>query len=149
MSTDCIEKKILLRAPRPKVWRALTDSREFGAWFGVKIDGQFAVGKRVVGNITIKGYEHVLFEVLVEKIDEPQYFAYRWHPYAVDSKIDYSKEPMTLVEFRLDETKDGTLLTVVESGFDKLPANRRDEAFRMNEGGWAGQLKNIEKHVAV
>lgn len=147
-STDRIEKKIQLRAPRARVWRALTDSKEFGSWFGVKIDGKFAVGKRVVGNITIKGYEHVLFEVVVERIDEPQYFAYRWHPYAIDSKIDYSKEPMTLVEFRLDETKDGTLLTVVESGFDKLPPNRRDEAFRMNDGGWTGQLKNIEKHVA-
>jgi uncharacterized protein YndB with AHSA1/START domain len=148
-STDRIEKKILLRAPRPRVWRALTDSKEFGSWFGVNIQGKFAAGKRVVGNVTIKGYEHVLFEVVVEKIDEPQYFAYRWHPYAIDSKIDYSKEPMTLVEFRLDETKEGTLLTVTESGFDKLPANRRDEAFRMNEGGWAGQLENIEKHVAV
>lgn len=147
-STDRIEKKILLRAPRPRVWRALTDAKEFGSWFGVKIDGQFAVGKRVVGNITIKGYEHVLFEVVVERIDEPQYFTYRWHPYAIDSKVDYSKEPMTTVEFKLDETKEGTLLTVVESGFHKLPANRRDEAFRMNDGGWSGQLKNIEKHVA-
>jgi uncharacterized protein YndB with AHSA1/START domain len=146
-STDRIEKEITLRAPRGRVWRALTDSREFNAWFGVKLDGAFAVGKTVRGQITIPGYTHVTMEVLVERLEPEQRFAYRWHPYAVDPKVDYSGEEMTLVEFKLEEVPGGTRLSVVESGFDRLPAHRRDEAFRMNEPGWQAQLENVRKHV--
>jgi uncharacterized protein YndB with AHSA1/START domain len=147
-STDRIEKQILLRAPRSRVWRALTDAREFGAWFRVKLENDFAVGKSVVGNITYPGYEHLRFEATVEKMEPERLFSFRWHPAAVDPKVDYSKEPTTLVELRLEEVPEGTRLTVVESGFDSIPAGRRDEAFRMNDGGWAEQVENIRKHVA-
>ena len=147
-STDRIEKKTLLRAPRPRVWRALTDAGEFGTWFRVALDSDFVAGKQVTGRITYPGYEHLKFEVTVERMDAERLFSFRWHPYAVDPKADYSKEPTTLVEFRLEDAPDGTLLTVVESGFDALPAGRRDEAFRMNEGGWAAQMENVQRHVA-
>src|SRR5690349_8745514 len=120
-SSDRVEKTILLRAPRTRVWRALTNADEFGAWFRVKLEGGFAVGKRVEGKITHPGYEHLTMEVAVERMDAEQLFSFRWHPYAVDPKIDYSTEPTTLVEFRLEEVADGTLLTVVESGFDRIP----------------------------
>jgi uncharacterized protein YndB with AHSA1/START domain len=148
-STDRIEKKILLRAPRARVWRALTDAKEFGAWFRVNLEGRFAVGQQIRGKITYPGYEHVTMEVTVERMEAEELFSYRWHPYAIDPKVDYSGEPTTLVEFRLEDAAEGTLLTVVESGFDRLPSGRRDEAFRMNSGGWDGQLKNIERHVGV
>jgi uncharacterized protein YndB with AHSA1/START domain len=146
-STDRIEKTLRLRAPRSRVWRALTDSAEFGAWFGAALDGPFAPGALVTGRITIRGYEHVRFEVRVERVEPESLFSYRWHPYAVDPKVDYSAEIPTLVEFRLADEGGGTRLTVVESGFDRLPAHRRDEAFRMNEGGWKGQLENVRRHV--
>jgi uncharacterized protein YndB with AHSA1/START domain len=147
-TSDRIEKHIELRAPRSRVWRALTDAKEFGTWFRVELEGPFAVGRTVRGRITHPGYEHVTMEVVVERIEPETLFSYRWHPYAVDPKVDYSREPSTLVEFRLADVPGGTSLTVVESGFDKLPVGRRDEAFRMNSGGWEAQLKNIEKHVA-
>jgi uncharacterized protein YndB with AHSA1/START domain len=146
-NTDRIEKNILLRAPRSRVWRALTDAGEFGSWFGVKLESGFAVGRHVTGNITYPGYEHLKMGVDVERMDAEQLFSFRWHPYAIDPKIDYSQEPTTLVEFRLEETADGTLLTVVESGFDRIPAERRAEAFRMNDNGWAQQMENIKRHV--
>src|SRR5262245_16374311 len=146
--TDRIEKTILLRAPRSRVWRALTSADEFGTWFRVKLDSGFAVGKEVTGKVTYPGYEHLTFRVIVERMDAEQLFSFRWHPAAVDAKVDYSKEPTTLVEFRLAEAANGTQLTVVESGFDRLPANRRDEAFRMNSQGWATQVENIQRHVA-
>jgi len=145
--TDRIEKTILLRAPRSRVWRALTDAAEFGAWFHVNLEGPFAVGRTVRGRITFPGYEHVMMEVKVERMDPEVRFSYRWHPYAVDPKIDYTPEPMTLVEFRLDDAPEGTRLTVTESGFDRVPAARRDEAFRMNTQGWASQVDNIRRHV--
>jgi uncharacterized protein YndB with AHSA1/START domain len=148
-STDRIEKTILLRAPRARVWRALTDAVEFGAWFGVDFQGAFAPGRPVSGRITHPGYEHITMEVTVERMDRERLFSYRWHPYAVDPKVDYSKEPTTLVEFRLEDASGGTRLTVVESGFDRIPAERREEAFRMNEGGWAAQVERIERHVAL
>lgn len=148
-STDRIEKQILLRAPRSRVWRALTNHHEFGAWFRVKLEAPFTAGATVRGQITHPGYEHVRMEVFVERIEPESLFSYRWHPYAVDPAVDYSGEPTTLVEFRLEEAQGGTLLTVVESGFDRLPSNRRDEAFRMNEGGWAAQMENIERHVSA
>ena len=146
-SSDRIEKQILLRAPKSRVWRALTDADEFGAWFRVKLEQGFAVGRRVTGKITYPGYEHMTFEVTVERMDAERLFALRWHPYAVDPTVDYSKEPTTLIEFRLEEAADGTLLTVVESGFDGIPAERRAEAYRMNAQGWAEQLENIQRHV--
>lgn len=147
-NTDRIEKKVLLKAPRSRVWRALTDAREFGAWFQVKLEGDFSVGKRIHGKITYPGYEHLTMDVTVEVMDDQRLFSFRWHPYAVDPKADYSLEPTTLVEFRLEEDAGGTLLTVVESGFDKIPAERRAEAFLRNSEGWAEQMKNIQKHVA-
>ena len=146
--TDRIEKRVVLRAPRARVWRALADSKEFGTWFRVKLDGPFAEGATVRGKITHPGYEHVTMEMRVERIEPETYFAYRWHPYAVDAATDYSQEPMTLVEFRLDETPEGTILSIVESGFDRVPLARRDEAFRMNDSGWTGQAQNIQRHVS-
>ena len=146
-STDRIEKEILLRAPRSRVWRAITTPEEFGAWFRVKLDGAFAEGATVRGKITHPGYEHLTMEMVVERMEPERLFAYRWHPGATDAKVDYSSEPMTLVEFRLEEADGGTLLKIVESGFDRIPAVRRAEAFRMNDGGWTEQTKNIERHV--
>jgi uncharacterized protein YndB with AHSA1/START domain len=147
-STDRIEKRVVLRAARSRVWRALTNAQEFGTWFRVKLEGAFAEGQPVRGRLSIPGYEHVTLEMLVERIDPERYFSYRWHPYAVDLAVDYSAEPTTLVEFKLDETDGGTALTIVESGFDRIPLARRVEAFRMNDQGWAGQIKHLERYVA-
>jgi uncharacterized protein YndB with AHSA1/START domain len=143
-----IEQSIELKAPVSRVWRALTDYREFGEWFRVKLDGPFVPGQVSRGQITHPGYEHVRWEAVVQKMEPEQLFSFTWHPYSVDSKIDYSKEPPTLVEFRLEKTADGTLLRLKESGFENIPAGRRPEAFRMNDGGWTQQMQNIEKHVA-
>lgn len=147
MSTDRIEKQILLRAPRARVWRALTDSQQFGQWFGVQIDGSFAPGARLRGKVKHKGYEHVPFEITIERMDAEKLFSWRWHPHAIDPKRDYSAEPTTLVVFELEEKPDGTLLTVVESGFDGIPLARRLEAYRGNEQGWAAQMQAIERYV--
>jgi uncharacterized protein YndB with AHSA1/START domain len=147
-SSDRIEKRIELKAPVARVWRALTDHKEFGQWFRVKIDGPFVVGQPSRGHITIPGYEHLKWDATIKAIEPQHYFAYTWHPYPADPKIDYSQETPTLVEFKLSPTPGGTLLEVTESGFDRIPAQRRAEAFRMNEGGWTAQLKNIESHVA-
>jgi len=143
-----IEKRIELNAPVSRVWQALTDYRQFSQWFHVNLEEPFVAGKTARGQITHPGYEHVTFEAMVQKMEPEQFFSYTWHPYAVDPNTDYSAETPTLVEFKLEETAKGTLLTVTESGFDKIPANRRAEAFRKNEGGWAAQLQNIEKHLA-
>jgi uncharacterized protein YndB with AHSA1/START domain len=145
--TDRIEKHILLRAPRARVFRALTDSREFGGWFGAAFDGPFAAGRPLRGKITTKGYDHLTIEIVVEAIEPERLFSFRWHPYAIDPATDYSKEPTTLVTFTLEDAPGGTRLTVVESGFDAIPAARRAEAFRMNERGWEAQMKNVERHV--
>src|SRR5207244_4347998 len=129
-TTDRIEKQIILKAPVARVWRALTDATEFGAWFGFRTEGKFAPDPCVKGRTTCAGHEHLTVEIAIERMEPERLFAYRWHPYAIDPKVDYSAEPTTLVEFRLERVKEGTRLTVVESGFDKLPAARRDEAFR-------------------
>jgi uncharacterized protein YndB with AHSA1/START domain len=146
-NTDRIEKRVTLRAPRSRVWRALTTAEEFGTWFGVALEGAFTGGATVRGRITIKNYEHIQMEMFVERVQPERYFSYRWHPYAIDPNVDYSAEPTTLVEFRLEEADGATVLTIVESGFDQLPASRRAEAFRMNDSGWTGQAKNIERYV--
>jgi len=143
-----IQKRIELKASAARVWRALTDSREFGEWFRVKFDGPFVVGEPARGNITWPGYEHLRFEAVIQKMESERYFSFTWHPYAIDPAVDYSQETPTLVEFQLEITAGGVLLTVTESGFDKIPADRRLEAFRMNDGGWAQQIGNIEAYVA-
>jgi uncharacterized protein YndB with AHSA1/START domain len=147
-NTDRIEKQVTLRAPRSRVWRAIANAEEFGAWFAVKLDGTFVEGATISGKITHPGYEHLTMEMQVERIEAEKYFAYRWHPYAVDPTVDYSTEPTTLVEFRLEDADGGTLLTIVESGFDRIPIERRAKAFRMNDQGWAQQTGNIERHVS-
>ncbi len=147
-STDRIEKAVVLRVPRARVWRALTDPAEFGAWFGVKVQGAFAPGARVRGAITHPGYEHVLWDITVERMEPERLFSWRWHPYAVEPGVDYSEEPTTLVVFELEDVADGTRLTVVESGFDQVPLARRALAYRMNEGGWTQQVQAIERYVS-
>jgi uncharacterized protein YndB with AHSA1/START domain len=144
--TDRIEKTVELKAPVARVWRALTDHREFGSWFRVRLDGPFVAGQVSRGQITYPGYEHVRWEATVQKMEPERLFSFTWHPYAVDPR-DYSDEPPTLVEFTLEPIAGGTLLRVVESGFDKIPEKRRFEAFRMNEGGWSEQMKNVARHV--
>lgn len=146
---DKIEKRIEIAAPVSRVWRALSDHREFGEWFRVSLEAPFVAGQWAKGRVTYPGYEHLKWDVLIEKIEPERYMSFKWHPYAVDPNTDYSKEAPTLVEFRLEPTPKGTLLTITESGFDNIPAHRRMEALRMNEGGWAEQLKNIERHVAA
>jgi uncharacterized protein YndB with AHSA1/START domain len=148
MNTNSIEKHIEIDAPVSRVWRALTDHAQFGEWFGAKLDGPFAVGKTTAGKITHPEYSHIQWEVTVQKMEAKRLFSFTWHPYAVDKNKDYSKETPTLVEFRLAKSKGGTLLTVTETGFDKIPASRRDEAFRMHKEGWAGQTKRIKKYVS-
>jgi uncharacterized protein YndB with AHSA1/START domain len=148
-TTDRIEKELLLRAPRARVWRAIANAEEFGVWFGVALDGAFAESATVRGHLTHPGYEHLAMELQVERIDPERLFSYRWHPYAVDPGVDYSTEPTTLVEISLADALGGTLVKIVESGFDRIPAGRRTEAFRMNEGGWAEQLQNVGRHVAA
>ena len=145
--TDRIEKNIDLKAPVSRVWKALTDHREFGTWFRVELDGPFKAGEVSTGRITVPGFEHVPWNSTVTAIEPERYFAYTWHPYAIESGVDYTKEEPTLVEFRLEPKDGGTRLTVTESGFEKIPAHRRAEAFRMNDGGWAAQINNIAKHV--
>jgi uncharacterized protein YndB with AHSA1/START domain len=149
MSTDRIEKKIFLRAPRSRVWRALVTPEELGGWFGVRFAAgtAFAPGARVEGGIAHPGYEAWRFQVVIERVEPETHFSWRWHPYAGPG-VDVGDEPMTLVEFRLAEAPGGTDLTVVESGFDRVLPARRTEAFRMNEGGWAAQLENIRRHVS-
>jgi uncharacterized protein YndB with AHSA1/START domain len=146
-SSDRIEKQIELKAPVGRVWRALTDHKEFGAWFGASLEAPFVLGETTRGRITYPGYEHLVMEVVVQKMEPERLFSFHWHPGAVDPNVDYSKELPTLVEFKLERVGSGTLLLVMESGFDAIPAARRDEAFRMNDGGWTEQVRNIENYV--
>jgi len=144
---DRIEKRVELEAPVSRVWRALTDHREFGEWFRVKLEGPFVPGEVSRGRITHPGYEHVTWQATVQKIEPERLFSFTWRPYAIDPNVDYSHEEPTLVEFKLAPTPGGTLLVITESGFDKVPSHRRAEAFRMNERGWTMQLENIARHV--
>jgi len=159
-NTDRIEKKVLLRAPRERVWRAISDSRQFGSWFGVEFKDPFVAGTAITGKIvptTVdaevaarqKLYEGFRFEFLVDRIEPMRLFSFRWHPFAMETGVDYSKEPTTLVAFELEEASGGTLLTVTESGFDGIPLERRAKAFEANEGGWTAQMKLIEKYLAL
>jgi uncharacterized protein YndB with AHSA1/START domain len=147
-STDRIERKVILKAPRDRVWRALSDAGEFGSWFGVDFKGKsFVAGQSVRGKVTYPGYEHLTMEVVIERIVPQQLLSWRWHPAAIDPKVDYSQEPTTLVVFELQEVDGGTMLTVVESGLDKIPLARRADVFRMNSSGWDQQMESIKKHV--
>jgi len=142
-----IEKRIELKAPVSRVWRALTDYREFGEWFRVKLDGPFVAGQISRGQMTYPGYEHVKWQAVVQKMEPERLFSFTWH-HSLDPNADISKEPTTLVEFRLEKIEAGTLVTLTESGFENLPANLRLEALRRNDGGWTEQMKNIESYVA-
>jgi uncharacterized protein YndB with AHSA1/START domain len=144
---DRIEKTIDLRAPIDRVWRALTDPAEFGAWFMVKLDDPFVPGQPARGHTTYPGFEHMPWEIVVAAMDKPRLFAFTWHPYAVNLEVDYSEEPPTLIEFKLEPISDGTRLTLVESGFDALPAYRGPIAFQMDDAGWTQQVKNIRAYV--
>lgn len=158
VTSDRIEKRILLRAPLDRVWRALTDSREFGNWFGMRFTEPFAPGKRMTGTIVPtevdpetaamqKQFEGLAFEIIVERIEPKRLFSYRWHPGAIDPKVDYTNEPMTLVEFALNDAEGGILLTVTESGFDKIPLARRAAAFSGNDAGWTKVVTLIDKYL--
>ena len=146
--TDRIEKQIVLDAPRARVWRALTDVRQFNQWFGAALTSPFVPGKEVTGNLTVRNYEHVKMQLWIEAMEPEHYFAFRWHPYAIQPDVDYSSEPTTLVSFTLEDAADGTQLTIVESGFDALPESRRQAAFTSNSKGWAGQAENIRGFLA-
>ena len=159
MNADRIEKKILLHAPRKRVWRALSDSTEFGTWFGVKFDGPFTPGASMRGVITPtkvnaevanaqKPYEGLPFEITIEKMEPERLFSFRWHPFAVERGVDYSAEPTTLVVFALEEVAGGVMLTVTESGFDQIPLARRAKAFTANEQGWGMVVRLVEEHLA-
>ena len=145
--TDRIEKTIDMSAPVERVWRALTDPVEFGQWFKVALEGGFVPGQITRGHITYAGYEHLKWEATVVAMEAPRLFSFNWLPYAIDPAVDYSDEEPTLVEFRLTPIATGTRLVVTESGFDHVPAHRREEAFRMNDRGWAIQVENIKAHV--
>jgi uncharacterized protein YndB with AHSA1/START domain len=160
MSTDRIEKTIVLKAPRERVWNAISDSSQFGAWFGVDFDGAFVTGQWLGGRITPttvdpevaklqEPHKGTAFNILIERIEPMDRFAFRWHPFAIDPQQDYSKEPTTLVTFTLDDADGGVLLTITESGFDQLPADRRADAFTANEGGWEHQTRLIEKYLSL
>ena len=165
---DRIEKRVRLRAPVSRVWRAIADSQEFGRWFGVQLEGPFVAGRTIIGRFEAGLNEAAIAEhqqrlglppskvrlppenavfCTVERIEPERYFSFRWIPYGIDAEADPLNEPTTLVEFVLEPVGEATLLTIVESGFDRVPAHRRERAFRMNEGGWAGQAENIQKHV--
>jgi uncharacterized protein YndB with AHSA1/START domain len=167
-STDRIEKRVTLRAPVSRVWRAIADAREFGRWFGFTLEGDFAPGRRMTGTFDGTLDEAALLQhqkslglapskvrqpdsnavfCTVERIEPERYFSFRWIPYGIDAEADPDHEPTTLVEFRLEAVPEGTRLTISESGFDRVPAHRRERAFRMNEGGWAAQVENLRKHV--
>lgn len=146
-NTDRIEKRILLRAPRSRVWRALTDTQEFAKWFGAELSGTFAPGARLRGPVTHEGYEHLTQDLTVDRMEPERMVSWRWHPNAIEPDKDYSAEATTLVTFELEEVEGGTLLTVVESGFDQIPLARRKDAYRGNDEGWTHQMESIQRYV--
>ena len=156
--SDRIEKKITLRAPVSRVWRAISNSSEFGTWFGVRFDGPFVAGQPITGKMTPtqvdpevakmqQPYEGFAFDITVDRIEPERLFSFRWHPFAIEPGVDYSKEPSTLVVFELAKVEGGTLLTITESGFDGIPLERRAKAFTANDGGWTKQTTLIEKYL--
>ena len=147
-ATDRIEKLVNLDVPRSRVWRALSDVKQFNAWFGAALTGEFAPGAEVSGNLTGKNWEHVTMTIWIEAMEPERLFSFRWHPYAIEPGVDYSAEPTTLVTFTLEDAPGGTRLTIAESGFDAIPAARRAKAFSMNSAGWDGQARNIQKFLA-
>ncbi|WHS58688.1 SRPBCC family protein [Pseudomonas sp. G2-4] len=148
-SSDRIERKILLKAPRSQVWRALANAEAFGQWFGVALEGKrFVAGERTQGQITYPGYEHLIWDVAVERVEPERVFSFRWHPYAIEPEVDYSQEAETRVQFELEDMDGGTLLKVVESGFNNIPEARRLKAFRMDSRGWDEQMANIEAFLS-
>lgn len=147
--TDRIEKQIVLKAAPDRVWRAVSTSKEFGAWFGVRLNGEFSPGAKLRGQVTTPGYDHLAFDMYVDTMEPKRLFSFRWHPHAMDPNRDYSKDTTTLVEFRLEPAGQGTKLTIIESGFDQLPEALRLECFRRNDGGWTAQVQNIERHVSA
>ncbi|HKO10897.1 MAG TPA: SRPBCC family protein [Acidobacteriaceae bacterium] len=150
MPSDCIEREIVLNAPVSRVWRALTDHNEFGAWFRVKIASAFKAGEEASGPLTEPGHEQITWRAVIQEIDPPQYFAFTWHPYSIDPNIDYSKEVPTLVEFHLQSTKEGgTRLNFSECGFNDLPPDRYKQAFEAHDKGWTQQMKNISDYIAA
>jgi uncharacterized protein YndB with AHSA1/START domain len=159
MTTDRIEKKVVLKAPMDRVWRAISDAKEFGSWFGMAFEGPFVQGKPLKGRIvptTVdaevaklqKPHEGKAFEITIDRIEPMRKLSFRWHPFAIDPSVDYSKEPTTLITFELEKVSGGTQLTITESGFDKIPLARRAEAFKANEGGWEKQTQLIAKYLA-
>jgi uncharacterized protein YndB with AHSA1/START domain len=149
VTPDRIEKQVTLDAPRSRVWRALTDVAQFNAWFGVKLSAPFVLGAEVSGQITIRDYDHVTMTIWIETMEPERFFSFRWHPYAIEPGVDYATEPTTLVSFTLEDSGQGTRLTIVESGFDAIPESRRAKAFAMNSSGWSGQAENIRKFLAA
>ena len=148
-STDRIERRVLINGTRARVWRAISNAAELGEWFGVDFKGKsFAAGKPIQGKITYPGYEHLTMEVVIERIVPERLLSWRWHPAAIDPAADYSQEPTTLVVFELEEVEGGTMVSVVESGLDKIPLERRATVFRLNTSGWDEQMENIKKYVA-
>ena len=148
-SSDRIERKILLKVPRAQVWRALANAEAFGQWFGVALEGKrFVAGERTQGQIAYPGYQHLIWDVAVERVEPERVFSFRWHPYAIEPDVDYSQEPETRVQFELEDMNGGTLLKVVESGFNAIPEARRLKAFRMDSRGWDEQMANIEAFLS-
>jgi uncharacterized protein YndB with AHSA1/START domain len=144
-SSDRIQKSVVLRAPRSKVWRALTDPEQFSEWFGATLRDPFVPGARVRGPVTHRDYEHLTMDITIERVEPERLFSWLWHP-GGDPDIDPA-EPMTLVVFELEEIPEGTRLTVTETGFDRVPVSRRDKAYRENDEGWAGQLEAITRYL--
>lgn len=156
---DRIEKTVTLRAPLDRVWNAIADSQQFGMWFGAALDGPFVAGQRVTGKIVPtkvdaevakmqQPYDGMPIEWMIERVEPKRVLAFRWHPYAIERNVDYSNEPTTLVTFELAEVEGGTRLTITETGFDRIPLERRAKAFTANEGGWAKQAELIAAYLA-
>jgi uncharacterized protein YndB with AHSA1/START domain len=145
-STDRIEKRVVVRAPRARVWRAISTAKQFSSWFRIHLEGEFAEGATLRGRLTAPGYEHLRMEIHIERIEPERYFAYRWRPN--DPAVDSSADPTTLVEFTLEDAEGGTAVTIVESGFDRIPLARRAEAFRLHDQGWSEEMENLVRHVS-
>ncbi len=157
---DRIHKEVVLAAPLTRVWRAISDARELGAWFGCELDGDFVAGQQMTGRIRPTEADPEVaklqephtgkpFTIWVERIEPERVFAFRWHPFAIEPGVDYSAEPTTLVEFTIEAVPGGTKLTITESGFSRIPLARRAAAFTANDGGWSHQATLVAKYLAL